>query len=779
MSAHDGSSDLGGSAPTRRWTLVRNAAPGLVLVGVLVAFFWRPLFGDGFFYFRDALRIYLPFRLFMATEFAAGRFPLWFPFEAGGVPFLAQIVPGLLHPLNLLYVALPFITAYQLNFVLAFLLASFGSYLWARGREISRTGALLSGLLYAYCGAIASQSNLHYLLGNASVPLALAALDRAQARPTAWRVLLASGALGLIFLAGEPQSLIMAGFFGLADALAAKGWSGRRRSIVVLAVASIGCGALTAIQLLPAAETFLSSARFGAIDREYWSFPAMRALELVIPDLLLESTNHVLPYAYASAYPWAPHIYIGPAAMALALAGVFTRDRRAIAVAVTGAAAFWMALGPQYGLEALVARVVPFWSGFRYPEKMIAFASLAVALLAGHGLDAIVRGSQRWLLPFTAALLAIVATTFWLLPGRELPGMAPFLEHGLTQALLALGIVVGLVLVAFVPWPGGSALRMRTFGAFALAAVPLLWFNHDAPKYEPASEFLVKPWTAEQLEQAAPDQPFPIRIFSAYRSQDRVKLPDGLSWIDASHHIARRALVSDISAVFGIENFQHYQPGVDLAYVLAIRGSSDQILYSRILPAFAVDYLVLVDAEVPVPSRWRLLKEEPGSGLRILEPVQRHERVYIARSTAHLADEKEAVRRLANPAFPLGDVALVDCEIDDSDTQVLDRGTARIVGWAPDEVAVAASMQEPGFLILNDTHAPGWHVLVDGEPAELCRANGFVRAVKLPPGEHQVVFYYAPASFSLGVAISMTVLAGWLVVAAISGLRNRRARGAV
>jgi hypothetical protein len=51
-------------------------------------------------------------------------------------------------------------------------------------------------------------------------------------------------------------------------------------------------------------------------------------------------------------------------------------------------------------------------------------------------------------------------------------------------------------------------------------------------------------------------------------------------------------------------------------------------------------------------------------------------------------------------------------------------------------------------LLLNDRHNPDWKVTIDGQPANLLRANFLMRAVALPPSKdgHTVVFRYLPSN---------------------------------
>lgn len=99
-------------------------------------------------------------------------------------------------------------------------------------------------------------------------------------------------------------------------------------------------------------------------------------------------------------------------------------------------------------------------------------------------------------------------------------------------------------------------------------------------------------------------------------------------------------------------------------------------------------------------------------------------------------------------------------------------GEVAITSYAPERVEISATAQGSGtYLILSDALYPGWQVTVDGESAEILRANGMFRAVRLPPGEHTVVWSYNPSRFTAGVIVSGVSLLG--VVLGLIFLRRR------
>jgi hypothetical protein len=70
-----------------------------------------------------------------------------------------------------------------------------------------------------------------------------------------------------------------------------------------------------------------------------------------------------------------------------------------------------------------------------------------------------------------------------------------------------------------------------------------------------------------------------------------------------------------------------------------------------------------------------------------------------------------------------------------------------------------ADFSGPGYVVFNDSCAPGWHAWVDGKPQPILRAYGLFMAVSISEsGRHQVNFRYEPASFRFGAFISLLSL---------------------
>lgn len=149
----------------------------------------------------------------LATSWHEGYLPLWNSDMYSGWSFAAELQPGILYPINWLWVALfgsvQGISEYALNWLMAlhFWIAAFGAYLFIKELKAERWAAFVAAATFAFSGAVAirsfSQSVIFF--GLAILPWVLYTYAKfIKTRKQKW--LLASGALwGLTFVVGHIQ----------------------------------------------------------------------------------------------------------------------------------------------------------------------------------------------------------------------------------------------------------------------------------------------------------------------------------------------------------------------------------------------------------------------------------------------------------------------------------------------------------------------------------------------------------------------------------------------
>ena len=95
-------------------------------------------------------------------------------------------------------------------------------------------------------------------------------------------------------------------------------------------------------------------------------------------------------------------------------------------------------------------------------------------------------------------------------------------------------------------------------------------------------------------------------------------------------------------------------------------------------------------------------------------------------------------------------------------------GTVSITAYKPKEIHLSANAATETVLLLNDHWSPNWRVTVNGQPAELLRCNFVMRGVRLPPGQHDIVFRFQPPNTWLYVSLASLLggfgLLGFIIV---------------
>lgn len=82
----------------------------------------------------------------------------------------------------------------------------------------------------------------------------------------------------------------------------------------------------------------------------------------------------------------------------------------------------------------------------------------------------------------------------------------------------------------------------------------------------------------------------------------------------------------------------------------------------------------------------------------------------------------------------------------------------------PNQIIVRGAPQQEGeVLVALASDYPGWKLLIDGKPAEITPFNGYLGS-RMLPGEHLYTFYFLPAQFIVGAAISALTLIAMILI---------------
>jgi hypothetical protein len=198
------------------------------------------------------------------------------------------------------------------------------------------------------------------------------------------------------------------------------------------------------------------------------------------------------------------------------------------------------------------------------------------------------------------------------------------------------------------------------------------------------------------------------------------------------------------------------------------------------------------EAGVPEWRRWQLLnvhyvlsgRDLDGPGLARVFPAgdslppdqvrvyamgDPFPRAWVVHGVEVIPDERTVLARLSADDFDLRRTAVVAEPLSLPLSDPGASSTARVTAFAPNEMSVEVNAAADGLLVLSEVYYPGWQASLDGAPAALVRADGLLRGVPVPQGQHIVRVWYAPGSVGLGLVVSGLALAvsvGGLVAAA-------------
>ncbi len=163
-------------------------------------------------------------------------------------------------------------------------------------------------------------------------------------------------------------------------------------------------------------------------------------------------------------------------------------------------------------------------------------------------------------------------------------------------------------------------------------------------------------------------------------------------------------------------------------------------------------------AGYPVPISPALRLSYLGD-VKIYENLAAQPRAYLVHRATAVGDYLEALARMQQPSFKWGQEVVVEGPAPElsspppgADEQV------EIVSYQPEEVVIRISAASPALLVLSDAYYPGWKATVDSAGQPILRVNHSLRGLAIEPGEHEVVFRFQPASFRLGLGISLAAL---------------------
>jgi hypothetical protein len=788
----------------------------------------RPIGNDLTFY-------HLPRHLQMRRNLEAfGRIPLWDSSGFGGRPMLGNPQAGLLYPPGWLawLVDSPAVLGWLT--VAHLLWGAAGTYLLARSQRMKRWPASLAAGLYQtspYLLAQTFEGHYPHVWSACWFPWGFWAVSEFRAGRS--RGLLAlPPILAMACLTGHPQEglllVVSLSCWLLADALSAwrRGPEERRAAVVRLlgwsGVLLLALG-LIAIEVVPELEVLPWVQKAGRADGSTtvpnrYALHLLNGFQLLAPDALGGPSHY-----FGIANYWESVFSFGLAGLVLLTVGATASLERSKARGWTAllVVSIWFAAGRKLGLFSLVYSWMPGMHWFRVPARSLFLASLAAAMLAGLGAEALER-TRLELAPWRqfavrlVSLLALVLVglfltrtlsmarlhewrgrahashlridpdrvdlgrdpdrssgvlvprNLWRLraASRQLLGSAPF---WITMIGLSIAAAAGCLSTR----TSIRRISARFMGVLALGE--LAWYGFALIQVAPADRFF-RPdeigQTLMALENARPTrEPLRVRARDVFFQDlqavvsgvEKTNLNDVFQLEHASilyetlYPVASRSIVHSESALSPAERER--------------RRRVRQAVFDRMAVACLVSDRLELDPPWPMLARGTC-----GAGPYVVQsnPTALPHAYVVPRAEVDTRGPSSVLARL-----PEHDSRAAVLMVHDPLSHL--PGTPRqpfvAATWLskdPDRPVLEVETQAPGLLVIADTWMPGWSARVDGRPAPIHIGNLSQRVIPIErAGRHLVQLRYNPPGLVLGAGLSFASVLGWLSLAAITATRRR------
>jgi hypothetical protein len=768
-------------------TMLSRIAPYLLLALLGLVFFARLvlhptqlLYSDH----SDLLAEHVPAKRFLVSAWQeTGELPFWCPYNFSGMPFIHDPQLGAFYPLHLpLYFLPEQAVGPALGWLTVFhvILAGWCMFAYATHRGFGKAGALIAAVGYMFAGKwmLHVLAGGHYIvLGLAWLPLLVLLLEVAMRRGSMLRATWAGAVLALMILSMHPQITFYAGLFvalwTLGPALeqarvSADGVPRPRRRTVFALGRWLGCGGwavlvavgLSAVQLLPSYEAAALSSRAAGIAPQQE------------PPALLNLAALFGPYLYSMS--WEYQAGLGVVWLATASLSLWLCPLRARWPAIVCLVLFAFALGGRVVLDR-----VPGFTLFRTPGRMLLLAGFPLAYLSGLATDALVsapaltaRLRGRCILfvlclAVGAGLLCAWAVTKWGQPFHFFPYWASlFITIPAMVALLLLNARLGP--------------SLRAFAWGTLILIDLWALSWPLVETRPEEAIFVTSRSVRILADNIEGHP---RVLDRGWKGQQSASPLGSG--------------APLAMLHRIEPMRGYNPLDVLRYkeYLQFMGDRDRPLRAldgpltfpvmdnfdvtnqSLLNLLGVRYILQPSDEPPASKNWQVMDRDDApetydfvAGGQLSMPAytlyrnpDALPRAFIVPEAAPLPDRDGVLAALRGTDFRRR--VLLD-GIPSAEGSSQSSGAFRpasITSYQPNQVVVDVTDTGPGWLVLTDVWYPGWRCTVDGQEAQLYRANYLFRAVRVPADAREVVFSFAPDSFRRGKLMSFAACAGLLL----------------
>lgn len=713
----------------------------------------------------DVIRQLYPWRVLSIDLFKKGEWPLWNPYAFSGYPLLANLQSSVFYPFNFFFFSLSNIDAWIVYIMIQPILAFIFMYQLSRSFDLSKISATLSGISFAFLGFFLVWFEWG-VIGHSGLwlPACLWAINEGFKKKRTFLFLPLF--LSLSLLAGHLQTTVYVFLVSLLFFLWKVSQQEKKRTFLFKGIVFfLFPFFLTSMQILPSFELFSLSARDLASSKEIFEkfiLPGKHLVTIFAPNFFGNpATKNFWGKDYGEFMAYFGVVTLVFSAYSLCL--LKKKEVRFFWILSFLALAF--ATSPLAKI-LLFSRLPVLSTGI--PARTLFIFGFCQTLLSGFGLELLLRRREVKNQPiFTLFFFYFLlwASVFFIkknnpvnanvaLRNLVVPTVSFLVVSFLILASQKLAVFKKTILLGvFIPLSLELAIFTNKFlplasKSYVFPSHPLISFLGQKTKEDFAR---VYGYDTARLDANLPtfwrlyfpegyDPLYPRRYGELIESSKKGKLVTKIPRSDAF--------------------FENTLP------------PQESLAQKRLFDILGIKYVLDKDDNPKKswePQPWRFPEERftlvwQKGKWKVYENKDALPRAFLVGDYVVEKEKEKIIEKLFAHDFNPKEKLVLEEEPSDFKVDRNATGSAKIVSYAPNEVAIKTQTSKNMLLFLSDNFYPGWKALLDGKEAKILRANYTFRAVAIPSGEHSTIFSYEPSSFKAGLAISVASVAGYLLL---------------